>query len=391
MYKIGGIYMIKKIISSILISATLFSNVHAINWGLSYTNGLNQPPNGEDTVQNLAQYNTYFMGDTSKKTIYLTFDAGYENGYTATILDVLKKQNVPVAFFLLEHYIDENPELVKRMANEGHIVGNHTSSHPNITKISNTKLINEVNNLSVKFNNLTGRPLDPYFRPPEGSYAYDKLQTLQSLGYNTILWSVAYPDWDTNNQPSYESALNILNKRMHNGAIILLHSTSSTNAGILDTFITNLKNQGYEFAYLSSLPQLNTGVVKAIPSSCKFYVNSKPVNITSYMFNNTNYIKLRDFAAALDGTDNEFDIDFKDNQIIITKNSEYSYVGSELSGKSNVAAKQAKKTKQTFNSQSFNAYSIENNNYVSIRELCDAFGVQISYDALTNSVNMQVK
>ena len=144
--------MIKKIISSILISATLFSNVHAINWGLSYTNGLNQPPNGEDTVQNLAQYNTYFMGDTSKKTIYLTFDAGYENGYTATILDVLKKQNVPVAFFLLEHYIDENPELVKRMANEGHIVGNHTSSHPNITKISNTKLINEVNNLKTNQN-----------------------------------------------------------------------------------------------------------------------------------------------------------------------------------------------------------------------------------------------
>ena len=212
--------MIKKMISSFLISVTLFSSVNATNWGLSYTNGANQPPNGEDTAQTLEQYNTYFMGDASDKTIYLTFDAGYENGYTAKILDVLKKQNVPAAFFLLEHYIDANPELVKRMSNEGHIIGNHTSNHPNITKISNTKLINEVDNLSIKFQNLTGKRLDPYFRPPEGSYTYDKLKTLQYLGYNTILWSVAYADWDENNQPSYESALNILNKRMHNGAIV---------------------------------------------------------------------------------------------------------------------------------------------------------------------------
>lgn len=380
--------MIKKIISSVLISTVLFSNVYATNWGLSYINGINQPPNGEDTMQTLAQYNTYFMGDISQKTIYLTFDAGYENGYTNTILDVLKKQNVPAAFFLLEHYIDANPDLVKRMASEGHIVGNHTSSHPNITKISNQKLVNEIDNLSIKFQNLTGRPLDPYFRPPEGSYTYDKLQTMQSLGYNTILWSVAYPDWDVNNQPSYESALNILNNRIHNGAIILLHSTSSTNAGILDTFITNLKNQDYEFAYLSSLPQLNTGIVKAIPSDCNFYINSKPVNITSYLFNDTNYIKLRDFAAALDGTQAEFAIDFKDNQVTITKNSEYIYTGSELSGKANVAAKQAINSNGTF--ESWSSYNIENNNYISIRELCEAFGVQITYDVQTNSVNMQV-
>lgn len=381
--------MIKKIVSSILISSVLFSSVYATNWGLSYTNGVNQPPNGEDSAQILAQYNTYFLGDTSKKTVYLTFDAGYENGYTTKILDVLKKQNVPATFFILEHYIDANPEIVKRMSNDGHIVGNHTSNHPNITKISNTKLINEVDNLSIKFQNLTGKRLDPYFRPPEGSYTYNKLQTLQYLGYNTILWSVAYADWDENNQPSYESALNILNKRMHNGAIILLHPTSSTNAGILDTFITNLKNQGYEFAYLSSLPQLNKGIVKAIPSACKFYINSKPVNITSYLIDDTNYIKLRDFAAILDGTQAEFAIDFANNKITITKNSEYSFIGSELSGKADVAVKQAKKSTGTL--ENFTSYNIENNNYISIRELCDAFGVQIAYDVNTNSVNMQVK
>ena len=381
--------MIKKIVSSILISSVLFSSVYATNWGLSYTNGVNQPPNGEDSAQTLAQYNTYFLGDTSKKTVYLTFDAGYENGYTTKILDVLKKQNVPAAFFILEHYIDANPEIVKRMSNDGHIVGNHTSNHPNITKISNTKLINEVDNLSIKFQNLTGKRLDPYFRPPEGSYTYNKLQTLQYLGYNTILWSVAYADWDENNQPSYESALNILNKRMHNGAIILLHPTSSTNAGILDTFITNLKNQGYDFAYLSSLPQLNKGIVKAIPSACKFYINSKPVNITSYLIDDTNYIKLRDFAAILDGTQAEFAIDFANNKITITKNSEYSFIGSELSGKADVAVKQAKKSTGTL--ENFASYNIENNNYISIRELCDAFGVQIAYDVNTNSVNMQVK
>ena len=380
--------MIKKIVSSILISSVLFSSVYATNWGLSYTNGVNQPPNGEDSAQILAQYNTYFLGDTSKKTVYLTFDAGYENGYTTKILDVLKKQNVPATFFILEHYIDANPEIVKRMSNDGHIVGNHTSTHPNITKISNTKLINEVDNLSIKFQNLTGKRLDPYFRPPEGSYTYNKLQTLQYLGYNTILWSVAYADWDENNQPSYESALNILNKRMHNGAIILLHPTSSTNAGILDTFITNLKNQGYEFAYLSSLPQLNKGIVKAIPSACKFYVNSKPVNITSYLIDDTNYIKLRDFAAVLDGTQAEFAIDFANNKITITKNSEYSFIGSELSGKADVAVKQAKKSTGTL--ENFTSYNIENNNYISIRELCEAFGVQITYDVQTNSVNMQV-
>lgn len=381
--------MIKKIVSSILISSVLFSSVYATNWGLSYTNGVNQPPNGEDSAQILAQYNTYFLGDTSKKTVYLTFDAGYENGYTTKILDVLKKQNVPATFFILEHYIDANPEIVKRMSNDGHIVGNHTSTHPNITKISNTKLINEVDNLSIKFQNLTGKRLDPYFRPPEGSYTYNKLQTLQYLGYNTILWSVAYADWDENNQPSYESALNILNKRMHNGAIILLHPTSSTNAGILDTFITNLKNQGYDFAYLSSLPQLNKGIVKAIPSACKFYINSKPVNITSYLIDDTNYIKLRDFAAILDGTQAEFAIDFANNKITITKNSEYSFIGSELSGKADVAVKQAKKSTGIL--ENFTSYNIENNNYISIRELCDAFGVQIAYDAVTNSVNMQVK
>lgn len=381
--------MIKKIVSSILISSVLFSSVYATNWGLSYTNGVNQPPNGEDSVQTLAQYNTYFLGDTSKKTVYLTFDAGYENGYTTKILDVLKKQNVPAGFFILEHYIDANPEIVKRMSNDGHIVGNHTSNHPNITKISNTKLINEVDNLSIKFQNLTGKRLDPYFRPPEGSYTYNKLQTLQYLGYNTILWSVAYADWDENNQPSYESALNILNKRMHNGAIILLHPTSSTNAGILDTFITNLKNQGYEFAYLSSLPQLNKGIVKAIPSACKFYINSKSVNITSYLIDDTNYIKLRDFAAILDGTQAEFAIDFANNKITITKNSQYNFIGSELSGKADVAVKQAKKSTGIL--ENFTSYNIENNNYISIRELCDAFGVQIAYDVNTNSVNMQVK
>ena len=223
------------------------------DWGLSFqTNG--QPPVGNASVEDLAQYGAYYLGDTEQKTIYLTFDAGYENGYTAAILDTLKKHNVPACFFVVGNYIDSAPELVQRMVDEGHIVGNHTLHHPDMSAIADKEAFSaELTGLEEKFTALTGQPMQKFYRPPQGKFSEENLRQAQELGYTTVFWSLAYVDWYTDNQPTEEHAFSKLLPRIHNDAIVLLHSTSETNARILDELLTRWEQEGYTFGSLAEL------------------------------------------------------------------------------------------------------------------------------------------
>ncbi len=223
------------------------------DWGLSFqTKG--QPPAGNVSAETLKQWNAYYVGDTSKKVIYLTFDAGFENGNTPAILDALKKHNAPACFFLVGNYIDTAPDLVKRMVDEGHIVGNHTMHHPDMSRIADQASFElELNGLEEKFTELTGQPMQKFYRPPQGKFSEENLRQAQALGYTTVFWSLAYVDWYTDNQPTDGQAFDKLLPRIHNGAIVLLHSTSETNARILDDLLTKWENEGYTFAPLTEL------------------------------------------------------------------------------------------------------------------------------------------
>ena len=221
------------------------------DWGLAF-GAANEPPRGNVSAGELEKYGAYFIGDTSQKTIYLTFDAGYENGYTEKILDTLKKHDVKATFFLVSHYLKTQPELVKRMADEGHTVGNHTDTHPDMSKISDLESLSaQLGPVEKLYKEITGQDMVKIYRPPQGKFNVGNLQNAQQLGYTTMFWSLAYADWDVNNQPTAEAAIKKLNSRIHNGAVVLLHSTSKTNAEILDTLITEWKSMGYVFGDIS--------------------------------------------------------------------------------------------------------------------------------------------
>ena len=222
-------------------------------WGLSFSEE-GQPPAGPAGNSQLKQQNAVYMGDSSQKVLYLTFDAGYENGYTDEILDILKKHQVPAAFFLVGDYLERNADLVRRMVEEGHIVGNHTASHPNMSKISDkTAFAKELQEVETLFQEITGKELPKFYRPPQGIYSEQNLQHAKELGYCTVFWSLAYADWDNNKQPTREYALQKLLPRTHNGAVILLHATSKTNAQILDELLTTWAQQGYRFESIDKL------------------------------------------------------------------------------------------------------------------------------------------
>ena len=223
------------------------------DWGLSFgTEG--QPPSGNATKQHLAEFNAHYLGDTSNKRIYLTFDAGYDNGFTPKILDTLKKHNAKATFFLVGNYIKTSPDLVKRMINEGHTVGNHTFSHPDMSAISDkAAFTEELTKLEDLFRETTGKELPKFYRPPQGKYSEDNLRAAQELGYTTVFWSLAYADWDNDRQPTSEQALSKLIPRTHNGAVILLHSTSKTNSEVLDTLLSRWEEEGYSFGEISEL------------------------------------------------------------------------------------------------------------------------------------------
>lgn len=223
------------------------------SWGLSFpTEG--QPSVGNTSNDRLLTYGAAYLGDTGQKTIYLTFDSGYENGCTAQILDVLKAHNIHAAFFLVGNYIEKNPDLVKRMVAEGHIVGNHTYHHWDMSKISDmASFRKELESLEALYTEVTGEPMKKYYRPPQGIYSEENLKMAQELGYRTVFWSLAYVDWLNDKQPTQEQAFSKLIPRIHNGAVVLLHSTSKTNAEILDSLLTKWEALGYSFGTIDAL------------------------------------------------------------------------------------------------------------------------------------------
>lgn len=238
------------------------------NWGLSFQEK-GKTPIGNATSDYLKKYNAYYTGnegnegDKSAKSesekesggnIYLTFDVGYENGYTEGLLDVLKEEKVPAAFFVVGNFVEENPELVKRMADEGHIVGNHTMHHPDMSAISDEAAFKkELGELEAAYEKAVGKKMQKFYRPPQGKYSEANLEMANKLGYTTVFWSLAYVDWLQDSQPSREDSLNLLNERIHPGAIVLLHSTSKTNSQILSELIQGWKSQGYSFRALTEL------------------------------------------------------------------------------------------------------------------------------------------
>ncbi len=206
----------------------------------------NTRPSGAVEAHFLEEYDAHYIGK-DEKSVYLTFDLGYENENVFKILDILKEENVPATFFLLRHTV-VNGESLSRILNEGHTVGNHTSHHKDMTKAEDLDTFRaEIEGLEKDFLTVTGKTLTKLYRPPQGAFSEQNLKWAKELGYKTVLWSLAYADWDNNAQMSPKAALNKLKSRMHNGAVILLHPTSATNAEILGDFIKELKNDGYTF------------------------------------------------------------------------------------------------------------------------------------------------
>ena len=223
------------------------------NWGLSFQEE-GKTPVGNATFEELAKYDAFYAEQTEEKHIYLTFDVGYENGNTASILDTLKKHNVSATFFVVGTYIESDPELVKRMAEEGHIVGNHTWHHPDMSQIAALDTFKkELVDVEDAYREVTGEEMTKFYRPPQGKYSESNLQMAQELGYKTFFWSLAYVDWYDDNQPTKEEAFDKLLGRIHPGAIVLLHSTSDTNSLILDELIQKWEEMGYTIRPLTEL------------------------------------------------------------------------------------------------------------------------------------------
>ena len=223
------------------------------SWGLSFRQE-GTAPVGNAGRDQLRAYDAAYLGDPSEKVLYLTFDAGYENGCTEKILDTLKKHDAKAAFFLVGSYLERNADLVRRMAAEGHTVGNHTMHHYDMSKISDPETFRkELEGVEDLYKTVTGREMSKFYRPPQGIYSEENLKQAQKLGYKTVFWSLAYVDWLNDKQPTREAAFAKLLPRTHCGAVVLLHSTSKTNAEILDELLTEWEKEGYRFGTLEEL------------------------------------------------------------------------------------------------------------------------------------------
>ncbi len=262
--------MIKKIalfLTVIIIISTCnlqaFATNEAFSWYCKRTKDHTQPL-ADNTIEFVTEYGGYYVdkkhgNDCDDKVIYLTFDAGYENGNVAKVLDALKEENVTATFFILDLLLIKNLDLVNRMINEGHTVANHTAKHRDVSRIlSQEELQAELSDLEVLFKEKTGKDMPKYFRPPEGKFSRQSMKYAHELGYKTIFWSFAYADWDNNNQMSPEAAKAKIMDNIHNGAVLLLHPTSETNARILADVIRELKGQGFRFGTMDELTQTIT-------------------------------------------------------------------------------------------------------------------------------------
>lgn len=222
-------------------------------WGLK--KNVNALPEIPDSIREMmTTYHAIYLDDTPR-TLYLTFDEGYENGYTAQILDVLKENDVKAAFFVTGSYLEKEEELVRRMLDEGHIVGNHTVHHPSMPRLESTeKVREEITALNEICLEKYGREMK-YFRPPCGEYSERTLKIANDLGYTNVFWSFAYKDWDVKAQKGTEYAYDQIKKGVHDGAVLLLHAVSKDNAAVLDRVIKDLKNEGYSFKSLEEFGQ----------------------------------------------------------------------------------------------------------------------------------------
>ena len=250
----------KKITSLILafifsFSIILFAGADCeMHWYLKRKKG--DKPSFPNEAEEIKKYGAYYIddrADENNKIIYLKFDAGYENGNVQKILDILKEENVPAAFFLLDNIILKNTDLVLRMAEEGHLVCNHTKNHKNLSLASNEEIERNLKALEMIYNERTGKEMSKYFRFPEGKYSIEALKCVNNLGYKTIFWSFAYDDWDNNRQPDKAKAIKKVFENTHNGAVMLFHPTSETNAQIFSDLIKEWKKMGFSFGTLDQL------------------------------------------------------------------------------------------------------------------------------------------
>ena len=222
-----------------------------MGWGFVKKKG--SEPDITDTQKRLlAKYNGFYIGNKNEKTLYLTFDEGYENGFTAMILDILKKTETPAAFFVTGPYLEKESELIKRMINEGHIVGNHTVNHLNLPKQTSDTVQKEITDLNTMCQNLYNYKME-FMRPPEGEFSEKSLAVTNDLGMKTVMWSFAYKDWDVNAQKGADYAYKSVMPYLHDGAVILLHAVSSDNAAALERIINDAKDEGYTFKSLTEL------------------------------------------------------------------------------------------------------------------------------------------
>ena len=215
-------------------------------------NTTHEPVTGYYDVD-LSLFGAYFHKTTDEKVMYLTFDEGYEEGYTPKILDILKENNVKATFFITSYYLKSEPDLVKRMIAEGHIVANHSVNHPSFPTLTDEEVYDELTVLANEFKEVTGTEMAPFFRPPSGKYSERTLYLARKLGYRTIFWAMAYGDWDPDNQPGKEAAYEHVLTNYNNGAIILLHAVSESNTEALDDILKDLKDLGYRFGSLYEL------------------------------------------------------------------------------------------------------------------------------------------
>jgi len=221
-------------------------------WGLKRNTSHQQPEMPASISAMLGKYGSYWIGRPDEKVVYLTFDNGYENGYTSKILDALKANEVKAAFFVTGHYLDTQPDLVKRMVDEGHIVGNHTDTHPSLPDISDEQIVKELQAVERNFEKVTGQKGMKYLRPPKGEYSERTLAVTRELGYHNIFWSLALVDWvpmPGGPQEAYRSVMD----NLHNGALILLHTVSKDDAEAMDRILKDIKAQGYSFKTLDDL------------------------------------------------------------------------------------------------------------------------------------------
>jgi peptidoglycan-N-acetylmuramic acid deacetylase len=226
-----------------------------IHWGFKKGVNEQQAEAGPQLDAVLEKYGGFYKGDPNSKTLYLTFDNGYENGYTPKILAVLKKEKVPATFFVTGHYLESQPKLVKQMVKEGHIIGNHSWFHPDLTTKSDDRIREELEKVKVATKKLTGQKKMKYVRPPRGVLSERTLKVAKDEGYTHVMWSLAFVDWNVNHQKGWKYSYDNIMRQVHPGAVILLHTVSKDNADALDKVIKDLKKKGYKFKSLDDFPK----------------------------------------------------------------------------------------------------------------------------------------